>query len=139
MTLAMQAIFFEAANNHLGHQLAVATHQKFAIGENALVFTNVQYDKIPFRINCQNFTLEVGAQHDIWIGSNQCVKLRPKPVARVQQNSLLRVQRIHRVLHVFQVATQLGDLGRRQTRIFVGGQFVLRRIPFLRGLGQLVG
>ena len=62
-------VFFNAANDDLGHQLAVAADQQFApSGRARLIIANVENDKIPFRINHQNFPLQVGVQYTKAVG-----------------------------------------------------------------------
>ena len=58
------AVFFDAAHDNFGNQLAFPADQKFTVFENPLILADVQHDKIPFRIHHQNFAPEVGAQSD---------------------------------------------------------------------------
>jgi hypothetical protein len=57
-------VLFDTAHDDFGNELAVAADQKLAVFENALILADVQHDKIPFRINHQNFAPEIGAQSD---------------------------------------------------------------------------
>ena len=56
------AVFFNAADDDFGDQLACTADQKFTIINHALILANVQHDKIPFRINNENFPVKAGAQ-----------------------------------------------------------------------------
>ena len=57
-------VFFNRAHDDFGDELAVAADQKLAFVLDPLIEANVQHDKIPFRIDHQNLSPEVGAHCD---------------------------------------------------------------------------
>ena len=51
-------IFLNAGHDHLGHQLATAADQQFAVLFDALGFTHIHHDKIPFGIGHHHLAFE---------------------------------------------------------------------------------
>ena len=103
-------VFFHAANNHLGHQLAVAADQQFAVLLDALIFANVQHHKIPFRINHQNFPLEVrGQNNNLLVPSYNCSRDQIGPRSCCKTAYLL-IDHFDHILRIFDGVLQLANL-----------------------------
>src|SRR4029077_8788336 len=58
------AALVDGTHDDFGNEFAVTTDQKFTIVNHALVLADVQDDKIPLRINHENFSAKVSPQSD---------------------------------------------------------------------------
>src|ERR1039457_2002055 len=131
------AILLHGADDDLSDQFAVAADEHLAVFNHTLFITDVQYNKIPFRIHHDHLTFEVSGQGHETTGANQRVQLTLLAHDYSIESLPFVIEDIDGVLILLDQGEELEDYLGRLSGGFVSGQFGLRGVAVLRGLGKL--
>ena len=109
---------------------AVTVEGRFAVLEDALFLANIDHDEVPLGISDENLAMEIRRQrNDVFRGLVNC-ELVLELHDLLTEHLVLRLHPGDRVLQALELLGHGNDLLRLHSGGHIGGQFLLRRVPF---------
>ena len=132
-------IFLNTADDDLGHELAIAADEHFAVFDNILVITDTENHEIPFGIHHEDLAVQTSRFSDNGVRANYFSQLCLDLGQLTTEQSFFTIDGSDFGVGVFQLLVEREDLIRGQTSSLVSRQRVLGVIAFLGGLGEFIG